>query len=405
MATVDTTAMDYALKVRYSPDIVRMMAYKRNPWFARIKKKEDFGGKNFTFAVTYGHGPGRSVNFTRAQTNSGAALGEDFALTRVKDYAIAKIDSETVMASEGDANSLLSAVEVETDRKLHALIRSTAISLFRDGYGDIGQITSISTGVITLSNANDVTHFERDQVLQVASSRAAAVRATRGYVIAVNRDAGTVTVSTSAAGSAGTPAGWTANDFIFSDGDYNSGSQSKIFGLGAWVPSTAPTTGDSFFGVDRSNDVTRLAGHRLTGTGKTIEEALYDVAVRIAREGGAPNLAYTSYEKYAALNMQLGTKIQYIQYKLGEIAFEGVRINGPAGPIDVYPDQNCQSAVGWVLTEDSWCLKSLRAAPMFLDLDGKKWLRMSSEDGIEIRMAVFGNAYTDAPGWNGRTTL
>jgi len=403
--TLNTTTFDYALKVRYSRDIVRNMAYKDNPWFARIKKKKGMGGKGVTFAVCYGTGPGRSVNFTRAQTNAAGADGEDFLLTRVKDYAIAKVDTETILASEGDENALLGAVETEMDRKLHSLIRSTAISLFRDGYGDIGYITSISTGVITLSNSNDVTHFEKNQVLEVATNRSSAVRGTRGYVIEVDRDGGTVTVAATAGGAAGTPAGWVATDYIFNDGDYASGSQSKIMGLQGWLPTTAPTSGDSHYGVDRSSDATRLAGHRLSGTGKTIEQALYDVAVRIGREGGQPNLCFTSFEKYAALVMQLGTKKRYTSFKVGEIGFKGVEIDGPKGEIQVFPDQNCQNDRGWMLTESSWCLHSLREVPFIIDLDGKKWLRMSSEDGIEIRMMVLGNAKTDAPGWNGFTTL
>lgn len=410
MSTLNTTTFDYALKVRYSPKMVQNMAYTDNPFFARVRKEKNFGGKNLTFAVTYGNGPGRSVDFTRAQTNSGGADGEDFALTRVKDYSIAKVDTETVLASEGNVNALLGAVETEMDRKLKSLIRSTAISLFRDGYGDIGVIGTvgvIATGVIQLASVDDVTNFEMNQVLQVAATRAAAVRAARGYVIGIDRDLGRITVSDSAGGSAADPAAWAANDFIFGDGDYNSGSQNKIMGLQGWLPTTAPAVGggDSFFGVDRANDATRLAGHRLSGSGKTIEQALYDVAVRIGREGGKPNLAYVSFEKYAALAMQLSTRKRYTSFKVAEISFEGIVIDGPKGQIEVYPDQNCQSDRGWVLTESSWCLHSLRDVPFVIDLDGKKWLRMSAEDGIEIRNMVLGNLKSDAPGWNGFTTV
>jgi hypothetical protein len=57
------------------------------------------------------------------------------------------------------------------------------------------------------------------------------------------------------------------------------------------------------------------------------------------------------------------------------------------------------------LTENTWHLKSLGAAPQILDLDGQRWARISDADGIEIRNAFMGNMYCDAPGWNGRTTL
>jgi hypothetical protein len=406
MAMLNTTTFDFALKTRYAPDVVKNMAYKDNPFFAMVKKDENFGGKSLVFAVTYGTGPGRSHDFTRAQANVGGIEGEDFTLTRVKDYAVAQVDSETVLASKGNPNALLSAVEAEMDRKLHSLIRSIAIGMYGDSTGQRGVIDSISSGVITLATEADVTNFEKGMVLQACANAASNARTARGYVIAVDRDGGTVTVSTTATGSAGDPTDWAAADLLYADGDHATANDTNmISGLAAWLPSSAPSASESFFGVDRSSDATRLAGHRLSGTGKTIEEALYDLAVRIAREGGTADHAFVGFEKYASLAMSLQTKVSYNQHKVGQISFEAIKINGPKGPINVYPDQNCPNAVGYVLSLDSWCLHSLGAAPRVIDVDGKQWLRTSSSDGIEIRMGFYGNLKCNAPGWNGRTTL
>jgi hypothetical protein len=406
MATLSVTGFDYALKTRYSPEVVKFMAYMDNPFFARIDKVEKFGGKNFVFACQYGTGgAGRSANFANAQTNTQGANGVDFTLTRVKDYGLARIDSETVMSSEGDEDALMSAVEDEQNKKMHALIRSIAIGMYGNGSGQLGTLTGTpgADPTLTLTNSDDITNFEVGQRLVFAANDTSALRDS-GEVLTVNEidlDAGTMEMSA----NLDTIAALASGDAIFTEGDYVSASDRlKISGLSAWIPATAPTA-TLFFGVDRSSDTARLGGHRMSGTGKSIEEALYDLAVRIGRDGGRPNLSYVSFENYGALATLLGSKVQYINHMVAEIAFEGIRINGPKGKIDVFPDQNCPNDVGYVLTENTWHLKSLGAAPQILDLDGQRWARISDADGIEIRNAFMGNMYCDAPGWNGRTTL
>lgn len=406
MATLSVTGFDYALKTRYSPEVVKFMAYMDNPFFARIDKSEKFGGKNFVFACQYGTGgAGRSANFANAQTNTQGAKGEDFTLTRVKDYGIARIDSETVMASEGDEDALMSAVEDEQSKKMHALIRSMAIGLYGNGSGQLGTLTGApgADPTLTLTNSDDITNFEVGQRVVFAANDTSALRDS-GEVLTVaeiDLDAGTMEMSA----NLDTIAALASGDAIFTEGDYVSASDRlKISGLAAWIPATAPTS-TLFFGVNRATDTARLGGHRLSGTGKSIEEALYDVAVRVGRDGGRPNLSYVSFENYGALATLLGVKVKYIEHSVAEIAFEGIRINGPKGKIDVFPDQNCPNDVGYVLTESTWHMKSLGAAPMILDLDGQRWARISDADGIEIRNAFMGNVYCNAPGWNGRTTL
>jgi hypothetical protein len=129
---------------------------------------------------------------------------------------------------------------------------SLAPALFRSGTGTIGQInaSSISSGSFTLANPTDAIFFARNQVLMASSTDGGGTtRAGTGYVLSADPATGIVVVSaTAAGGSAGNPSGWTASDFLFVQGDQNL----KIKGLSAWLPFTRPTTGDSFWNVDRS---------------------------------------------------------------------------------------------------------------------------------------------------------
>jgi hypothetical protein len=195
--------------------------------------------------------------------------------------------------------------------------------------------------------------------------------AASGYVIAVNRSSGTVTVSATQGGSAGTPTNWsTSFKYLAVEGDITfasnglrtaNGSLLKVTGLPGWLPTTAPSSGDSFWGVDRSVDVTRLAGVRFDGSSESIEEALIDGAALVAREGGQPDMCFMNFTSYAALEKALGSKVQYVDVKHEEadIAFAGIRVHAPYGPITVIPDRSCPSQTAYLLSMDNWKLRSL----------------------------------------------
>lgn len=362
---------------------------------------EDFGGKNLPIPVLYGTPQGRSAAFATAQANKTNSQIKEFVLTRAKDYSLASIDGETLEASKGNSNAFMEAVTTEIDGAIQSATRSLAIAMYGTGSGKIGQIASISGATATLVEPEDITNFERGMKLVVSSTNGGgSVRVGSVLVTGVDRDLGTVTVS----------ANWTAgiaavvaNDFIFVEGDYDA----KIKGLLAWLPSTAPTSADNyFFSMDRSSDATRLAGVRFDGSAMPIEEALIKAASRLAREGGKPTHCFLSYSKFADLEAALGSKIQYVDMKVtAEIAFRGIQINGPRGPIKVVPDQNCPNDRAFMLQLNTWKLYTLGKAPKIIDIDGLKMLRESSSDGVELRVGYYGQMGCNAPGYNANIKL
>jgi len=401
---LNLTSMNAALKELYDGQVVENLVYADNPFLALVPKKTDFGGKYKPVPIITGVSQGRSATFADAQTNQTAVSIQSFLLTRVSDYSIATIDNQTMLASRTDKMSFLEGAKLVVDGAFRSITNSLSSALFRSGTGSIGAIGSISSGVITLSNANDVVQFEVNQTLQANATDGGTPRAALGYVIAVNRSAGTVTVSaTGIGGAAGSPSGWAAADFLLVQGDVNA----KVKGLAAWLPSTAPTTGDSFFGVDRSQDVTRLAGIRYDGSAQSIEESLIDSSSLLAREGGKPDVCITNFATYAALEKSLGSKVQYVDMKgPAEIAFRGIMVNGANSMIKVFPDRNCQPNKGYLLQMNTWTLNSLGDAPQILRYgDGLEMLRVSNADAGEVRIGYYANLATNAPGWNANVTF
>jgi hypothetical protein len=147
-----------------------------------------------------------------------------------------------------------------------------------------------------------------------------------------------------------------------------------------------------------------LAGVRFNGANETIEEALIDAASLVAREGGQPDMCFMPFSSYAALEKSLGAKVQYVDVKHEEadIAFAGIRIHAPYGPITIVPDRSCPAALAYLLTMSTLKFRSLGRAPHILTygMEGLEALRVGSADAMEIRIGYYGNLVCNAPGWN-----
>jgi hypothetical protein len=397
--SLDLTAFDAALKQHYTDDRVENMVYQDNPMLALMPKMEEFGGRNLPIPLIYGNPQGRSASFSQAQSRGSVTNSKlsDFLLTRVKDYSIATIDNETLLASEGNVNAFLEAATVEIDGAINSLTRSIGVKSYRDGWGTIGVIGVISTNDVTLATVEDVTNFEVGMVLCAAAS--ASSGNLRGsspgdscIVTNVNRISGVITVDS-------LPGTFTVGDSLSVKGDreYTASTRQVISGLEAWVPASAPSS-TAFFGVDRSIDVTRLGGLRLDGTAKPIEEALIEGASLMGREGRKTTHYFMSFSKYADLEKALGSKVQYIDLKMSaEIAFRGIQVHGPKGTINVIPDQNCPGNRVFGLELPMFKIYSLGKAVRVIDTDGLQMLRQASADGVECRYGMYGNLGCRAP--------
>tara|TARA_Y100000004_G_scaffold129157_1_gene145571 strand:- start:5733 stop:6608 length:876 start_codon:yes stop_codon:yes gene_type:complete len=258
---LNMTTFAAALKQHYTDEKIENMVYKDNPFLAMISKYEDFGGENLKLPVKYGLPMGRSATFADAVSNKSASQLKAFLLTRKADYAIASIANETIEASKGNANAFIEAATFEIDGAIEAATRSLAISLYGDGSGQIGVVGSLATttasnDTVTLATIQDITNFEVGMQLNFGTATS------NKEISTINRDTGVILL-TGASGA-------TTTEAIYVDGD----KDNKLTGLAGWLPSSAPGSTDSFFGVNRSSDATRLGGIRFDGSSLPIEEAL-----------------------------------------------------------------------------------------------------------------------------------
>lgn len=407
-AYFDLAAATAILKEFYDGQIVEDEIYKDNPFYTMVPKSTSFGGKNFPIPLAYGSAGGGSTTFANAQANQAPVQYAEFLLTRRREYNLATLDNEAAEAAGTDKGAFVDAVTDVVDKSILACTLAIASGLFRSGSGSVGQVsttTAISTGVITLQDPTSVTQFEINMVLQAnATDGGASPRAALGYVTAVDRSGGTITVASSGfGGAAATPTSWTTSDFLLRQGDLNT----KVSGLPAWLNNPANITStDNFYGVNRSADKWRLGGGYFNGASLPIEEAFIQGLGLLGREGSGPDMAFTNFGSYTNLEAALGAKVQYTELMAkgsadAIIAFEGIKINGPRSKVTVIPDRNCPALTAFVLKMANWKLKSIGECPKILTYkDTNTYMRVVNADAMEARVGTYYNLYTNAPGWS-----
>ena len=413
------------LKEYYTNDQILNMTLPEGSLFGLIPKMETFSGKTLPIPVRIASPQGGSASLSTAIANKTTSKEVNFELTRFKDYAVASIDREAKMASEvdGETGAWLDLAKVVIEGILNTSTRSIAISLFRDGTGIRGQISSSSntgTATITLADPHDVQNFELQMYVQTVSARTGGTpRTGHAQIIGIDRDAGTLTVGVS---NTETPANWStlitscaANDYICRDGDYGEVSP----GLQSWLvpPSLRPTAPgqDDFFQQDRYSDMTRTMGVYHDGTNQPIEEAMIDLEGKCAVQNARITHMFMNNVQYRQLLKALQGKVVYTNITetaqsaegpVAEVSFAGIEFQGVGGRVKVFADFNCPSMKLFALTLSTWMLYSLGPAPHIFDEGSdQKWLRSANDDTYEIRCGAYYVLGCRGAGFNGQADL
>lgn len=407
MSSVDTESFIDALKEFYSEEQVKMQAYTDNPTLAMLEKKFNCGGSEVVQPVQYGIHNGRSRQFAKSQTNKRGNKYIAFHVTYSDDFATMSITRKVMLQSAGAGKkAFFEARQREVDGMLEKLTQSTARSIFRGSGGMIGQISSTyaSGTTITLSDPDDIVNFEEGDVLNLSANDGedpTDVLITSGgdpvttVVVSVNRDAGSMVVSDDT--------NLAASRYLFIDGDF----QAATHGFAAWIPLTAPTSGDDFMSVDRSVD-TRLSGTRVTATNVSISEAIQTGISRLGREGCTPNLAVMNHARYKDLILEQGNKVVYDTVKAADldIGFNSIQFTTGKKPVNCIADHNCQSDTIWLLTKDTWAIYCLnKTLPELVTDGGSAEQREVAAAGVELRADAYYELICTDPRANARITV
>ena len=405
--TADTTTSAAILKKLYPDGKPPVELYGNNPTYDVISKMTDFEGANMNVAIVTEATNGASAQFTNAQTNIYASTYNAFTLTRVEDFAIARVTGQALKAAKSSKGAMVNLWQQEIDNTMYTAMRSLAISMFGTGSGARAQISASATVASTtllLRNPYDVLNLQLNMTVGAISDDAISgtVRTGSARITSINRslDAPSVTKAAGVNWSAAIT-GLTVNDYLIRDGDgpANSTTPRVMVGFRGYIDGGTTT----LFGLDRSTDPVRLSGQTYDATGVPISEALTEAGTRCWVQGGRPTLIVVNPRQWSDLAKSLDTKAIYEKVSGGvdgTVSFDALVLRGLQGKIKVLPDINCPVNKGFVLTESSWKLASLGSAPQILDFDTNEFLRVSNADAYEVRIGSYANMMCNAPAWN-----
>lgn len=425
MASSMTTFAPF-LKQYYNPGQVTSLTIKNRIFYAKVKKSLGSGDPWVT-PVIYANPQGTSATLANAQIIATAAGGGGNLkgvrwMSSFGDYnGVVDIADKVIAASRDNVGAFFKDQTAEIDR-LYEGFGDTMGNYF---IGDAGHSVTpgsftISTGVCTLLQPDDSVFIYVGMQLQASAGTGVTASDTLlgsgsiGYVIAVNRNAGTFTVSTTATGVAGTPASWTGTMYAFKLGDFGATSAATftriVLGLGAWVPAADPTA-TVYENVDRTIDITALSGVRLTATeiaGANNEQRIKRLVARMSGRAAAPppTDVFLHPEKWQDLADSLESRgNRPLGEKVAGFNFQKIELGTAGGMVNVWSDRFCTFNAGFAVNFDYIEAKSYTGFPGVINQDGTDLLRLAASNDYEYRLTAYPAFQVKAPGFQGRVTL
>lgn len=377
--------IDPMLQEYYADGFKDMVYDVSGSTFASIKKKEDCSGRRFDQPTRYGRNNGRSRKFDKAQSNRSSNKNAVFLVPWVEDFGVVSISRSAIKQASGKASFIKETTD-ETDAVLKNIGRNAGISLFRGSGGMRGQINAAysSGATVTLNDIEEITNFEVGDAINFSSNNGNTSTDTltqsggidlRRVIVAVDYDAGSITFDAST--------GLAASLYMFVEGDF----QASCNGLIEWCPTSAPSSGVLFLGVDRYVS-SRLYGTRVSATNVSINEAVKKGLARMGREGAHPDTVVMNHAKAMQWELELDNKVVWTDTKVGDTSVTVQTANfvsSDGKKATVMVDKNCQDDLLWIFKKDALQIVSIGPVPDVVDDDGVTILREAASNGFEFR--------------------
>lgn len=391
MADSAFTDVAWLMKRTYSDDMSAEIATRDHPSYYELPKEQGLTGEDFRYAAKTGNPQSISGTYTDAASaangNSGVLKGQQFAAEPTLKYGVLKMDRPSILrAALKGRGAFFDWATEQIEGILEEMGARLAFDLFGDGNGVRGRRSSISGNEITLSDARTADRFKAGMVVGAsANSDGSSPRSGSTYVTRINRSANKITVNNA------------ADIALFADGDYlfaYGEPGTCIEGMALCTPLAAPTSSDSFRGVNRYADVEALAGSRRDETSTYPEEVLGDLAVDVHCMNQTISRGVVHPVKFQEIVKRLGAKVEYTNPGgNADIGFESITIHAAGKSIRLVSDPDIQftRTRGW----DPKAHKIVYLGPKVIHwvrtADGGQYQWSSSADSFEYRACFYGN--------------
>lgn len=398
---LNTASYVKALKRQFGDKLVDMTMDKaKSPFVQKMKRDPTFGGEYKSIHPMVDHSGGSST-FQGAMLAKGTPTIVRFDIDTNDDYFIGEVLEKTIALSRNNASALAQASTTQVKNGTEAMALALCSHVWGNGGGSIGRIAAggISGNTITLTEAADMSKFTINMLVEIASddgnqgSSNAGVRS--GVPLKVTKhDYDTKTLTFDSVITANY-ASAVANDYLFRVKDY----ANVVTGVQSWIPVTAPTPSDSFWGVNRSIYIDRLSGLRQSTTGSNIEHAVIDACSKASQRGAEFDHLFLDPEHYAELEKQMYAKttIDIRQSKV-EIGNQMLSFRAGGQTIVVIADRFCPNPYGLLTKMSDWELWSVGELFQFATSGGGRFGRSVGADAIEFRQRSWRQVVTQNPG-------
>lgn len=415
---------EFAIKRIYDDQAVYNMAYDMRPLYAWLPKKTGVrGGSPFGNArggywvpVRLDDLAGESADFGSAVTARDGYSGEVWGLNKIKRYATATIDGETMEGMQ-DGGAFVEAVEPLISSGIEQIANSIAFQLYQDGTGARGQIATKTATTLTLTAATSYMARSLSLKRTLVSSSTKSGGTLNGESTGVKIDG---IVLDNGSGQAvltlASTTNFALNDWIFPLGDYQATGENpkNLDGMENWGPDPATINPGVFFkGVERAKYKSKLlmlhydvAAPASEGDG-TLKRGIRKAAAQLQSNKGKPDALFVHPDKWSEIESDLESQSRQEKLQIpfgamveGTIGFDALQVAAGGAHIKIVADPNCPPTKGYMLQRNTWQMFSAKRVPDFVSPDGQKLARIMNDDAVEFRLGGYFNVACRAPGHN-----
>lgn len=379
--------ISYAYNRLYTDRRTTDSAERDHPRFYRTPKQDGLEGEGLFYRIIYGDPQGVAsgeANFAQAQASVSGVEGKQLPLTAQIKYGIVRLGGRAIRRAKKSKAAIYDLVTRHTDGTNRQVGADMALDLLGDGSGVRGQISALpGSNVITLTNKWQVDLFKKNMIIRASTGAdgVTGLRTGSTYVTKVLRGSSQIVVnSTAAITSLG------VNDYLFRISDPGNLMQ----GLGKCTPVVAPTIGDSFRGIDRSDDVELLAGWRIVDTNKYAEENILDLSALAFAHGKMLTEADVQPQTFANMVKRLGAKVMYEKGRTADVGFRFIEIHGSGTSVKVFSEPDLKDpTISRLYNPEGHEIRYTGGDGLIhtiRDDGGQPALRMNDQDAIEIRL-------------------
>lgn len=397
--TWTTSEVAAIYKERFQGGIAKLLPQKSEV-FAMFRHESDKGGEPWqkvlrTNAVRASTRPETAIAQTNAPSYSTFTINQ---ANMGEEHCVVELSTKVLRSTANNESALVKAIEEAVDTELEAVALRLDHKLLGDGGGNIGRVepASVSAATFQLQDTDYLYFWYAGLRIEAAPDNGkTAAAGVRSGVLEVSGLAVDGTITCTQNITTGIPAfddtgAATAVDFLFAEDDYDAQAERIVQGLRAWVPQTAPSGGESWFGVDRSTHESALAGSRVTGSGAHVFDVLRDARARTTQNRGKPDTLVIGTFKMAEIEQVVGAKQEFmLKTDYPDVGIAGIKMNTAGGPIDVIAQPAMPSAEAVLFKRDAFVIGSMGEVPHDVDEDGLTWRVVTGKAAVQHRCEAY----------------